>query len=576
VYSGGKAVVAIPYQDANGEEAEVRFRLALGKEQDRFRWRRGSKPILYGLWRLRKSGMRPYIFLPEGESDTQTLWLHKFPALGLPGANGWKEGWAAYLDNFERIYVPIEPDHGGEAVLRWLSNSKIRNRVRLVKLIRAKDISELYLSDPDGFVPNLKSAMQSAQSWQEFETSVAKERASTLWKQCKKIAQSTDILDGFSEALAEEGLVGESKSSKLLYLIVTSRLLETIVSAGIKGPSSAGKSYVLELVLKYFPEDAYYVLTGMSERALAYSEEPLSHRFIVLFEAAAMSGDFQSYLIRSLLSEGRLIYETVEKTSEGMHARRIEREGPTGLLVTTTAIALHPENETRLLSIRVNDSAKQTGRILRAEARRVSGQNGREAVGSANKVDNWRAFQNWLAVSAHTVVVPYADALAELIPPVAIRLRRDFKAVLSLIQAHALLHLANRETDSEGRIIATLEDYEKVRELTHALVMEGLEQGVSNTQRETVKAAAVICAGEEGFSQTASVAEIAKRLKLDVSAALRRVHECLRIDLLRTDGEIRRGRKMQLKLGVPLEENQAVLPKVEELVECLNRRKEEH
>jgi hypothetical protein len=437
-----------------------------------------------------------------------------------------------------------------------------------------KDISELYLSKPDAFVPSLKKAIRSAQTWQDFETAAVKERAGALWNWCKEIATSQEILDDFAGALAEDGLVGESKRSKLLYLIVTSRLLETVVSAGIKGPSSAGKSYVLETVLKYFPGDAYYVLTGMSERALAYSEEPLSHRFIVLYEAAAMSGDFQSYLIRSLLSEGRLVYETVEKTSEGMRARRIEREGPTGLLVTTTAIVLHPENETRFLSIRVNDSAKQTARILRAQAHKVSGQSDGKAAGGLNKVDNWRAFQHWLATSARPVVVPYADALAELIPPVAVRLRRDFKAVLSLIQAHALLHMASRKTDSERRIVSTLLDYEKVRELTHALVMEGVEHGVSKTQRETVKAVEVICAGGEGFTQTASVAEIAKRLKLDVSAALRRVHECLRRDLLRSEGEIRRGRKMQLKLGVRLEENQAVLPRVEELVKHLNKRKE--
>ena len=67
---------------------------------------------------------------------------------------------------------------------------------------------------------------------------------------------------------------------------------------------------------------------------------------IVIYEATALQGDFLSYLLRSLLSEGRIAYETVEKTSEGMHVRRIEREGPTGLLCTTTAISLHPENET--------------------------------------------------------------------------------------------------------------------------------------------------------------------------------------------------------------------------------------
>jgi hypothetical protein len=38
------------------------------------------------------------------------------------------------------------------------------------------------------------------------------------------------------------------------------------------------------------------------------------------------------------------------------------------------------------------------------------------------------------------VVIPFAKRLADLVPPVAIRLRRDFKTVLMLIRAHALLH----------------------------------------------------------------------------------------------------------------------------------------
>jgi hypothetical protein len=66
----------------------------------------------------------------------------------------------------------------------------------------------------------------------------------------------------------------------------------------------------------------------------------MSHKLLVINEAAGMNSDFQTYLIRSLLSEGRFCYETVEKTSEGMKPRLIEREGPTGLIVTTTAVML--------------------------------------------------------------------------------------------------------------------------------------------------------------------------------------------------------------------------------------------
>ena len=54
-------------------------------------------------------------------------------------------------------------------------------------------------------------------------------------------------------------------------------------------------------MLEHFPPGAYYALSAMSERALAYSEEPLKHRMLVIYEAAGMTGDFASYLVRSLL-----------------------------------------------------------------------------------------------------------------------------------------------------------------------------------------------------------------------------------------------------------------------------------
>ena len=137
-----------------------------------------------------------------------------------------------------------------------------------------------------------------------------------------------NILERFARDLARSGVAGESRVAKLLYLAVTSRFLERPVSVAVKGPSSGGKSYLTERVLGFFPESSYYALTAMSEHALAYSDEPLMHRFLVIYEAAGMNSDFQTYLIRSLLSEGKVRYETVEKTSKGMKPRLIERAAP--------------------------------------------------------------------------------------------------------------------------------------------------------------------------------------------------------------------------------------------------------
>ncbi len=451
--------IHIPYFDENGNEVAVRFRTALHKgdrEDNRFRWKSGSKPLLYGLWRLREFSST-LIFLVEGESDCHTLWHHGFPALGLPGASTWKEERDAHhLERFSEVYVIVEPDQGGEAVKKWLKNSAIRDRVRLVDLGSIKDPSSLYLSDMEHFRYNFIKALESSIPWLQLEEAEALKQRRETWEKCKLLATEPQILDRFHVSIRQSGVVGEERIIKLLYLAVTSRFLERPISVVVKGPSSAGKSYIVGRVLTYFPEEAYYSLSSMSERAIIYSEEPLRNRFLIIYEAVGMNSELLTYMIRSLLSEGRVRYETVEKTSEGFRPRLMEREGPTGLILTTTDDTLHPENETRMISLTVTDTQEQTKRVMLTLA---------EGEMEAGDLEEWHALQSWLQADEHRVMIPYARALAETVPPVAVRLRRDFEAILNLIRAHAILHQANRQRDEGGRIIANLEDYEIVREL---------------------------------------------------------------------------------------------------------------
>ena len=100
------------------------------------------------------------------------------------------------------------------------------------------------------------------------------------------------------------------------------------------------------------------------------------------------------------------------------------------------------------------------------------------------------------------MTIPYAIELAKLIPPVAVRLRRDFSALLNLIRAHTLLHQATRDRDDQGRIVATIADYAVVRVLIVDLLSEGVEATVSPVVRETVQA--VADAGNAEVSPSAS------------------------------------------------------------------------
>jgi hypothetical protein len=320
-----KPAVRIPYPDEVGQEAAVRFRVSLDGTE-KFRWRSGNQPLPYGLRLLGEARAAGFVVLVEGESDCHTLWYHEIPALGIPGASNWRDGWATYLDGIEKIYAVIEPDQGGDTLREKLTEcGAIRERLYLLELGEHKDPSVLHLADPDSFKECFEVALEDAKPWTELERAEAEAVSREAWERCQELAQESDILGRFAAELARSGVAGESRIAKLLYLAVTSRLLQRPVSVALKGPSSGGKSHVVERVLSFVPESAYYALTAMSERTLAYSEEPIRHRFLVIYEAAGMSGEFATYLMRSLLSEGRVRYETVEKTSEGMKPRLIER-----------------------------------------------------------------------------------------------------------------------------------------------------------------------------------------------------------------------------------------------------------
>jgi hypothetical protein len=594
----GRPAIRMPYVDVDGEEQAVRYRIALDGE-DKFRWKKRSKLCLYGLPRLRAALERGFAVLVEGESCAQTLWLHDFPALGLPGAANWRDDRdLSAVEGLDTLYVVIEPDKGGQTILDLLKRSPLTTgrrpeppdavgptettlervtdelgqtfdswqetpvnepepesaslpRVKLVSLTGAKDASELYLQNPEAFPARFEDALQRATPYEEHERIASEVRARAAWNRASTLAKEPRILDVFERELDAAGVVGERRLCKLLYLTVTARLLDRFPSIAVKGPSASGKSWTIGKVLDFFPEDAYYPLTAMSERALAYGTEPLSHRFLVLFEAAGLESDFASYLMRSLLSEGCVRYETVEKHKSGeLRTRLVEREGPTGLIVSTTSVALHPENETRLLSLSATDTSEQTKLVL-----------ARLAADDTAEPDfsRWHELQVWLASAEHRVAIPYANRLAELVPPVAVRLRRDFLAFLALIRSHAILHQASRARDTDGKVIATLEDYEIVRELVVDLVSEGVEATVSPTVRETVQAVSAR-AGEEGISITA----LAHALNLDKASASRRWNSARARGYLK-NLETGRGKPARIVLADPLPDDIPILPEPEML-----------
>jgi len=563
--------IRIPYYGPDGKEVSVRFRTAMHKSKDgqenRFKCKKGSKPCLYG---LNRKYNEKYRIIVEGESDCHTLWYSGFPALGVPGATNWKEERdAPHFDDVEIIYVIDEQDDGAKAFIQSLRKSRIRDRVRIVRIDGFKDPSDLYLDNPEAFKVRMQDALNHAVSLADIEREQEERARGELWNQCKVLVCSPNILGKFIQDMGSLGVCGEERVAKTLFLSVNSRYLDRPISNIVKGQSSGGKSYVVQETLRFFPTDAYISMTDMSAKALAFTEEPLAHRFIVLYEATGLStgknkegeneDQTKNYFIRSLLSEGCIDYYITVKGKDGFETRNIHKEGPTGLILTTTKIALHPENETRYLSHTINDTPEQTKNILRAIARKEDG-----IESDSVNFDLWHALHEWLNISNHTVYIPFVNELAEEIPPVAVRLRRDFTLILNLIRSHAILHQANRETDERGRLIATIDDYAVVRELVSNVVSDGVGATVDKRVREVVVAVQNI--RDEG-NEHATTQQLCNKLQLHKSTISRRVLLALKEGyLVNADNKARKPYK--LILGEPLPDEVEILPAPDKLRCC--------
>jgi hypothetical protein len=376
------------------------------------------------------------------------------------------------------------------------------------------------------------------------------------------LALEPDVLGLLVADIRRAGVAGEERIAQIVYLAGTSRLLpwgrpgERPVSVIAKGATSTGKSHATRTTLKFFPGDAFIDLGSMSPKYLFYAEESFAHKILYIPEWATIKNDPEIVaMVRVLLSEGRIVHGTVE--GEGRkRGRKIVKDGPTGVILTTTEPVTEPELETRCLSVSTDDSREQTRRVYEAIAQL-------EDAEAAVDFQRWHELQAWLASFGETsVVIPYVTALAVTMPDDSTRLRRDFVTELSLVRAHAILHRAQREIDTRGRIVATIADYAAVRELVGEIIAQGVDAAVSTAVRDTVEAVSAL----EGMPKVAvTPSAVIARLEVGRSAGYDRIRRALASGYLINEAPAGH-RGMKLVTGAALPGDSSYLPEPEDIL----------
>ncbi len=163
--------VLIPYRRADGSDARPRRRMKVAGTPKHC-WA-GTKEdgdiIPYGLDRLQQARDKGFLILVEGKTDCWSLWLHEFPAMGVPGASNVKTLRRDYFDAINRVYLVQEPDEGGDtfydAVRDKLSSWKSWKGELFVlrESGGAKDVCDLRAREPESFTAAMNKALADAE-----------------------------------------------------------------------------------------------------------------------------------------------------------------------------------------------------------------------------------------------------------------------------------------------------------------------------------------------------------------------------------------------------------------------------
>jgi DNA primase len=283
------------------------------------------------------------------------------------------------------------------------------------------------------------------------------------------------------------GVVGESTNKLVGYLAAVSRLLDRPLGVVIQSSSAAGKSALMDAVLAFVPEEAKTKYSAMTGQSLFYmGQTSLKHRILALAEEEGASR--ASYAMKLLQSEGELTIASTgsDPKTGNLVTQEYRVEGPTMLMMTTTAIDLDEELLNRCLVLTVDENREQTKKIhaLQREKRTLAGLT-KKHTKTAILTTHQHA-QRLLKPLA--IVNPYADRLTFLDDRT--RTRRDHEKYLTLIDTIALLHQYQRTIKTaliDDKPVQYIEveiaDIEAANAIAHEVLGRSLDELPPQTRR---------------------------------------------------------------------------------------------
>jgi energy-coupling factor transporter ATP-binding protein EcfA2 len=256
-------------------------------------------------------------------------------------------------------------------------------------------------------------------------------RNAAITKEAQHLISSRRFLYKVGQKIRQVGVVGEKHLRMIVFLAGVTRNLPEKASVLVKGSTSSGKSTIVKEVLQLFPPKCVTERAGLSKTALAYGRGYMGDKIWLMTEYK--SAKDAQFLLRMMQSEGHIEHEATTVRGTQRKTKTVKRSGTPVVLTTTTSHNVHPDDETRFLSVYMTETKQQTLAILKAQA------GGKKAV-DQRELEVWRAATSLLRPQQNDFEDPpgWLNYVAEHLPLEEVRVRRDWKRFLAFLCAVAL------------------------------------------------------------------------------------------------------------------------------------------
>ena len=347
-----------------------------------------------------------------------------------------------------QLRVSLLAQRDGLFHLDTLDLCQARSRQSFIKAAAA----ELYVDEPviKKDIGQMLLAVERLQD-ERLQAELAEETKVELTAQQRdealRLLESPDLTSRILSDLEACGVAGESEGKLICLLACISRLQDRPLAVLIQSGSAAGKTTLMDSVLRFMPPEAQLRYSALTSQSLYYMGRlSLRHKILAVAEAAGV--EHAAYALKLLQSDGRLQIATAGKDSAtGRQQTEVYAvEGPVAMLLTTTSATPDDELQSRCLTVQVNESAGQTGSIhgLQRSTFTATSRSAQQS-GAAIRTLHQNAQR---LLEPLPVVIPWVERLTFRTDQT--RFRRDHAMYLSLIAASTLLHQRQRPQKSQA------------------------------------------------------------------------------------------------------------------------------